>query len=124
MLLVFAVVLLVHALLEFLLGLAEGARQRRQLGAAEEQEHDEQDDDQLGSAEAHKGTFRRVAANQVTNGTPQLRSAAASISTSSSDPTWNGTAPAPTMMVSTPAAAQSSRWARISSTVPTSRPAR
>jgi glutamate formiminotransferase / 5-formyltetrahydrofolate cyclo-ligase len=43
--------LAVGALLEFLLGLAERARQLRQLGATEQQERDHQDDQKLGATE-------------------------------------------------------------------------
>jgi len=41
------------ALAELSLGFAQGASKLRQLGAAEQQQNDEQDDDQLGQAEIH-----------------------------------------------------------------------
>src|SRR5581483_1133847 len=45
-----AALVVAHALLEFLLRLAEGTGERRQLRSAEEHENDEQDDQKLGGA--------------------------------------------------------------------------
>ena len=48
---------LVVALLELVLRLAERARELRDLGAAEDQQHDGEDDEQLGGSETHDGSL-------------------------------------------------------------------
>ena len=117
----------VDALLELLAGLSEGPGELGQAGAAEEEEDDGEDDEELGCAEAfmRRGPFRgdptRLPGLATMVSRPERRGGN---SRSSSAVTANGTAPSPTMSVSTPSAAHPSACSRTCSTVPTRRPSR
>ena len=94
---------LVGARLELLRRLPQRPGELREPGRAEQQEHDGEDDDQLRHANAHLSSLQ----------------ASARRSTSSGLTTANDRAPAPTIRVDTPSAAQPATWSRTSSTVPT-----
>src|SRR6202023_690042 len=125
-------VALLEALLELLGRLAHGPGGLREARAAGDEEHHWEGDKEAGHAEVHLSPFgedatkryRRDASAGSPTGWRPRDAAAASGSRSSSDATWNGTAPGPSTPVSPPRDPQPASCSATCSTVPTSRPTR